>query len=233
MQKLLILTAALLAALSAHASQASENEFPGGRCTTLYRPQVNEVAFAAAGAPLKVSDLKCENNELIIPFDQTAKAVTLPAGSYESIDDDGEAEYFALENMAGPGIESCLLCDPLEALLVFHAKPQTLCVKSKLGIISCAADEAVSFAVNQKFTLTENVCTPSLVYYGLRGSTLKFAVNDCQNIGAPTLSYDLNHGRMIRFLNDSFYIIHADNEGISYRYLGTVKSPRTSGTAAH
>ncbi|MBO8415885.1 MAG: hypothetical protein IAB19_05855 [Proteobacteria bacterium] len=224
MQKLLILFSALTAALSAHASA----EFPGGRCTTLFRPQVNEVAFAAAGAPLKVADLKCENNELIIPFDQEAKAVTLHAGSYESTGSDGAAEYFAVEQSAGPGIESCLLCDPLEALLVYRQRPQTLCVKSKLGVISCAADESVSFAVNQKFTLTENVCTPSLVYYGLEGSTLKFAVNDCKAVSAPALSYDLNHGRTIRFLNDSFYIIHADNEGISYRYLGTVKDSRRS-----
>lgn len=186
-----------------------------------YRPKLNETAFAAVGAPLKVADERCTFPELIIPFDQKAAAVSLPAGTYQSLGQTEEGYLFALHSAQGKDISSCALCDPLRAAVVPQDAPDTLCVKTLLNLTSCALKGSLSFAVHERQSLKENLCTPSLIYYGRSGDLLKFAVSDCKAVSAPALIYDLKLGSTIRFLNDSYLILQADNQGLSYRYTGS------------
>ena len=213
--------ALLLAALPPAQAASSADGAAADSCRTEYRPRLNELAFAAVGAPLKVADIRCHRPELIIPFAQKAAAVTLPAGVYPGISQDAANVYFALTGDSGEEVSSCLLCDPLRYLAVPKDKEQTgiLCVQSRLQVLSCAAPQSLSFAVHQRESLKENQCTPSLVYFGRSADILRFAFNDCRSQSAPALTYDLSLGREIRFLNDRYLIVKADNQGLSYRPL--------------
>ncbi len=189
-------------------------------CRLSYRPGVNETAFVPVGAALKVADELCLETTLIIPFAQDAAAVHLPAGEYAQLSFDANAAYFSLKSHDGKEISSCLLCDPLQAALIFTDRPQELCVKSTLGIVSCAPRGRLSFAAGQNQRIKENICTPTLIYHGRSGNELHFALNDCSAKSQPTLTFDLSLGHVIRFLHDSYDILQADNQGITYRYLG-------------
>ncbi len=92
-------------------------------------------------------------------------------------------------------------------------------MRSKLNVRSCAPAGAAKFAVINKPRLEENVCTPALVYFGREGNNLRFAVSDCAGTGKPSLNYDLTYGRVIRFLDEQFEVLNADNQGIYFRRL--------------
>lgn len=188
------------------------------QCQTIYRPFANEIAFAAVGASLKVSDIACVQSALQVPYDQKINAVFIPKGEYLGTKKENNLLFFTLKNQEGDMIKSCPWCDGLTDV-IFDAKENTLCVSSILKVRSCALKNGPKFNIIQKETLDENVCTPSLVYYGISNKTMRFAINDCKKISAPSLSYDLTLGRKIRFLNETFEIIDANNEGVVYRLL--------------
>lgn len=191
-----------------------------GTCSVTYRPKTNETAFAAVGSSLKIADRTCLSNVLIIPFDTESGAVTIPQGEYPSIGQKDGKVLFSVNNTSGMMADSCFFCDPIEYLLIDRKRPKTLCSLSKLNLESCANDNSISYTVTQKSHTDLGQCTPSLVYFGRQGSVLKFAVNDCNSISKPTLTYDLTLGRVIRFLDDRYSVINADNQGIYYRRIG-------------
>lgn len=191
-----------------------------GNCSLTYRPKTNETAFAAVGSSLKVADRTCISNVLIIPFDTESGAVTIPQGEYPSVGQKNGKVLFSVNSTSGMKADSCFFCDPIEYLLIDRKRPKTLCSLSKLNLESCANDNAISYTVTQKSHTDLGQCAPSLVYFGRHGSVLKFAVNDCSSISKPTLTYDLTLGRVIRFLDDRYSVINADNQGIYYRRIG-------------
>lgn len=188
-------------------------------CSIKFRPKTDETAFAAVGSSLVIADKTCFDNVLIIPFDTKAGAVTIPHGEYPSIGQKENKVLFSTSSYSGDKVESCFLCDPIENLQIDRNDPKTLCVLSALKIESCAISNSISYSVTQKSNTLHNQCTPSLVYYGRSANTLKFAVNDCSAISKPTLTYDMNLGRIIRFLDDRFLVLKADNQGIYYRRM--------------
>ncbi len=204
----------LLLGISGFISQTNANEISA--CSTSYRPKTNETAFAAVGSSLKIADETCTNHYLIVPFDTVSNAITIPQGEYKAIHIDEEEVLFSTENGNGQKVKSCPVCDPIDFLMIKKKTPKTLCVKSALKINSCAVENSISYVVTKKSHTKEGLCAPSLVYFGRDGNTLKFAVNDCTNISKPTLSYDLNLGDEIRFLDEQIKIIKADNKGIFY-----------------
>ncbi|MCR5536918.1 MAG: hypothetical protein K6F05_05845 [Succinivibrio sp.] len=219
--KLLAFLGALILPLGTALAQQGEN------CTLAYRPQTNEVAFAAVGSVLKVADRTCEQNYLLIPFDQKAVAVTIPEGEYAPVGKtSGGALLFALTNTQGYKVESCALCDPLRFFETHGEDNEYLCVISKLNIRSCAAPEQLSYSVVKKKAVEENVCTPGLIYAGREADLLKFEVTDCRKHGAshPLLTYDLRLGTVMRYKDERFEVLSADNEGIYFRRLP--QSPR-------
>ncbi len=190
-----------------------------GVCTTAFRPSTDETAFAAVGSPLKVADKTCFNNFLIVPFTAHSGAITIPEGEYEGIESYPDRVYFSIHNSIGSNVSSCIFCDPIKYLLVRKDSPKTLCILSKLHIESCAEESSISYTITKKSTTYEGLCTPSLVYYGRFGNTLRFAVNDCDSMSKPSLTYDLNLGKIIRFLDEEIKVIKADNQGIYYQRL--------------
>lgn len=190
-----------------------------GQCALSYRPLTDETAFAAVGAPLKVADRHCQMDFLIIPFSQKAAAVTLPKGEYAVTSHQADTLTFSLESTNGDKVKSCLMCDPISGLEVKGRSRDTLCVVSGLNVHSCAPAGSVSFAVTKKEKTDVNLCTPGLVYFGRDGNELKFAINDCQEKSRPILSYDLRYGNIIRFLDEQFYVMSADNQGIYFKRL--------------
>lgn len=196
-------------------SQAAQQ----GQCALSYRPLTDETAFAAVGAPLKVADRRCLQDYLIIPFNQKAAAVTLPKGEYAVTAYNADGITFSLESTHGDKVKSCMFCDPITSLEVRGPNKDTICVISGLNVHSCAPANSISFAVAQKEKIEENLCTPGLVYYGRDGNELKFAINDCKKSTSPTLSYDLRYGNVIRFLDEQFHVMSADNQGIYFKRL--------------
>ena len=87
---------------------------------------------------------------------------------------------------------------------------------SYLGAKSCI--NSVWFSIEHRDVIQGKQCIPSLVYSGRYGNKLNFAVDDCSTkTSAPNFVYDLNFGSMIRFLDERYEILNADNEGIYYR----------------
>ena len=191
-----------------------------GNCSITYRPKANETAFAAVGSSLKIADRTCMSNVLIIPFDTESGAVTIPQGEYPSVGQKNGKVLFSVNNTSGMEADSCFFCDPVEYLLIDRKRPKTLCSLSSLNLESCANDNSISYTVTLKSHTDLGQCVPSLVYFGRQGSVLKFAVNDCSSISKPTLTYDLSLGQVIRFLDDRYRVINADNQGIYYRRIG-------------
>ncbi|MGN1280992.1 MAG: hypothetical protein ACI4UM_03705 [Succinivibrio sp.] len=191
----------------------------GNSCSIKFRPKTNETAFAAVGSSLVIADRTCFDNVLIIPFDTRSGAVTIPKGEYPSIGQKDSKVLFSVNSSSGESVQSCLFCDPVLHLQIDRNEPKTLCVLSVLHIQSCAKENSISYTVTQKSSTLHNQCTPSLVYYGRSGNILKFAVNDCSAVSRPTLTYDMNFGRIIRFLDDRYLILNADNQGIYYRRM--------------
>lgn len=195
----------------------------GSDCALSYRPKTNELAFAAVGAVLKVADRTCTEDYLIIPFDQQAAAVKLPEGEYPPRGRTFTGGLlFGLYNNNGNKVESCVFCDPLSYLETHGDEHEYLCVISKLNIRSCAKPDQISFSVIKKNAVEENVCTPSLIYAGRENNHLKFEVMDCQkNNYHPLLTYDLKLGNVMRYLDERFEVLSADNEGIYFRRLSS------------
>lgn len=212
-----ILLASLFAAVCSAGSAFAQSKT--GVCTTSYRPSTQETAFAAVGSPLKIADKTCFNNFLIVPFTVHSGAITIPEGEYEGIESYPDRVYFSTDNSAGSNVSSCIFCDPVKYLLVRKDSPKTLCILSALHIESCAEESSISYTITKKSTTYEGLCTPSLVYFGRFGNTLRFAVNDCETMSKPTLTYDLNLGKIIRFLDEEIEVIKANNQGIYYQRL--------------
>lgn len=192
-------------------------------CKLAFRPKPNETAFVAVGSALKTGDRICTDEYLIIPFDQRAGAVTLPKGQYKRKHSSKNGESFSLDSIAGDRIESCLWCDPLENVNISHDQPQRLCALSKLNVRSCASEGSLSFAVSRISISEGAACAPSLLYYGRSGNTLKFAFSDCSTASGPALTYDLNYGNVIRFLDERIEVLSADNNGIYFKRLTPIK----------
>ncbi len=189
-------------------------------CSLSFRPKVDELTFVPVGAPLIVADRHCNQNYLVIPFEQQIKAVHLPEGEYPALDERPKrkgARWFSTTAETGEEITSCAWCDPLYSVELPKFGRNQLCVISKLGVQSCAQKNAVSFSVIQKDNLQEGVCTPGLIYLGRDGTTLKFAARDCKTQTSPQVNYDLNYGQVIRFLNEQVTVLSADNQGIYFK----------------
>lgn len=201
-------------------SFAANADNTDGNCSITYRPKTNETAFAAVGSSLKIADRTCMSNVLIIPFDTESGAVTIPQGEYPSVGQKNGKVLFSVKNTSGMKADSCFFCDPVEYLVIDRKRPKTLCSLSSLNLESCANDNSISYTVTLKSHTDLGQCVPSLVYFGRQGSVLKFAVNDCSSISKPTLTYDLSLGQVIRFLDDRYRVINADNQGIYYRRIG-------------
>lgn len=215
---LLLLTAALLALQGAQAAEQSLNE---NLCTIDYRPRTDETAFAAVGSALKVADRRCRNFFLIIPFDQTSGAITIPRGQFKERSRQGDEVSFSTTSVDGDEIESCLWCDPLKEISAQRSEGGRVCVTTRFNVKSCSNPGALSYAISERTVSEDTLCAPSLLYYGRSGSVLKFAVSDCKSVSNPTLTYDLKYGSVIRFLDDQFLVQNADNRGITFRRLKT------------
>ena len=222
MKKFLIL--GLVSFLGANSAFAQDNQ-----CTTTYRPTQDETAFAAVGSALKIADVSCIKTFLEIPKDTNSAAVTLQQGHYPLIENTQDQYVFNVLGKNGAKVSSCTFCDPLEAIVIKKDKPKTLCVLSKLKLLSCGNEEQISFNFRKERELKLGLCTPSLVYFGRAGDILHFAINDCQTISKPTLSYDLNLGDVIRFLDEQIKVHKADNLGIYYSRIekGVLKNNDT------
>lgn len=207
---------ALLASLPALASAVQEKE---QRCTIDYRPRTDETAFAAVGSALKVADRRCRSAFLIIPFEQSSGAITFPRGQFRETGRHGRELSFSTTSSDGDEVESCLWCDPLKEVSAEASDGGRICVTTQLNVKSCAAPGALSYAISARTVSEDTLCAPSLMYYGRSGSVLKFAVSDCKAVSKPTLTYDLSYGSVIRFLDDQFEVLSADNEGIRFRRL--------------
>ena len=212
--------AALMCALPAAALAAPDQD---PRCTIDYRPKTDETAFAAVGSALKVADRRCRNAFLIIPFDQSSGAITFPRGQFREKARHGREISFSTVSSDGDEVSSCLWCDPLKEVSAEASDGGRVCVTTQLNVKSCAAPGALSYAISARTVSEDTLCAPSLMYYGRSGSVLKFAVNDCKAVSRPALTYDLSYGSVIRFLDDQFEVLSADNEGIRFRRL---KPPR-------
>lgn len=195
-----------------------------GACTTVERPQPQETAFAAVGQALKVIDVTCIGTRLHIPFDQQAGAVNLPAGTYMPLAGAVDGRRFALQGDRA-AVTSCPWCDPLSCLVITQDTPPRLCVRSRLGITSCAAPDAVSWALIPVPQRDLGRCTPALIYAGREGATLAFSVTDCRTAPRGQITYDLRLGAVIRFLNERFKILRADNQGVYYQRLPPAPAP--------
>lgn len=188
-------------------------------CSLEYRPNNDEIAVVATGAPLISAHRKCERDYLLIPHDQDLGAVTLLKGRYFKLSSNKENYIFRAVNEAGDRIQSCLWCDRIERLMLKKEDPHALCVLSYLNVRSCAITGSVDFSVEHAILNSGEVCVPSLAYYGRQGNILRFAVNDCKNITLPSLTYDLSLGNVVRFLDERIEILRADNNGIRFRRL--------------
>lgn len=190
------------------------------KCYDNFRPNFDEVAVAAIGAPLVVKDTICKNDYLVIPYEQKINAVKLQKGEYRAIEEDNNRIYFRTSAEDGAEIKTCYLCDGLKNISIDKQKQDTLCVTSVLNVNSCAIDKKASFFIlKNKEHITENQCTNSLSYQGRSESTLYFAYKECNNKEPIYLRYDLNYGKIIVFLNQRFEIIKANNEGLVYKRL--------------
>ncbi|MCR5084922.1 MAG: hypothetical protein K6A65_05410 [Succinivibrionaceae bacterium] len=195
------------------------------RCSMAYRPTPNETAFAPVGAALVVADRHCINSYLVVKGDRDDGPVGTPAGSYPEILRKGGMRFYSLRSAEGREASSCLLCDPLEALMIRDSDPAVLCVISRLGVSSCAGEPG-GFEVRRREAVRDNLCAPSLRYHGREGQVLRFAVDDCKSQTGAALTYDLGLGSTIRFLSERYEILSADNEGLSYRRLEPVREPK-------
>jgi hypothetical protein len=208
---------ALLAPASALAAAVAAGQ--DQRCTVDYRPKTDETAFAAVGSALKVADRRCRSAFLIIPFSQTSGAITFPSGQFRETGRRGSEISFSTVSSDGDEVESCLWCDPLKEISAEAAQNGRICVTTQFNVKSCSLPGALSYAISARTVSEDTLCAPSLMYYGRSGTVLKFAVNDCKAVSRPTLTYDLRYGSVIRFLDEQFEVLSADNEGIRFRRL--------------
>lgn len=198
---------AILIACTAHSEE---------KCTLVPKPSENETAFVPVGAPINSADRHCVNYYLEIKKDQKLGAVNIPQGLYPKISQNQEGWFFSTKNSLGDKINTCIWCDRLQAIMVQAKTPHSLCVISYLGAKSCI--NSVWFSIEHRDVIQGKQCIPSLVYSGRYGNKLNFAVDDCSTkTSAPNFVYDLNFGSMIRFLDERYEILNADNEGIYYR----------------
>lgn len=185
------------------------------QCVTTLRPAVGEVAFVTPGATLFNTSERCLKEVLVIPYTQSAGAVTLEEGAYPLIKRRGSLSHYALTGTNGKGkIESCPVCDPLKELTV--EKRSALCVTSDLNVISCASPGALSFVFGTEVTEKDNVATDNLVYAGREGEVVRFEAYNPEGAQVATVSYDLSQGRVLRYLNLRFEVLEADNQGLYF-----------------
>lgn len=191
-------------------------------CYLQYRPSENEVVFAKINSPLKVADEICDNRFLNIPFTQKKGAVTLYKGDYRFERQDGDTYIFSLKSTHNDIIKSCLLCDGLKRVEVNLLYSDILCVRSKINIKSCAIKNKAKFSIVDKSRIYENICTPSLKYYGIENNILKFGYNTCDtsyDVNQNVLNLDLNQDNTITFQNDIYIIEKATDKGLVYRII--------------
>ena len=189
-------------------------------CTLTYRPKTDETAFAAVGSSLKIADKTCINSYLEIKADTVSGAITIPKGLYPVLENsDNRISFATIAKDTVTKVKSCAFCDPIDELFIDKAKPKTLCVLSMLKIESCAKDNSIAYELQAQKETSTGLCTPTLVYFGRNGDVLNFAINDCNTISKPTLTYDLSLGNGIRFLDEQIEIHKADNMGIYYSRL--------------
>lgn len=190
------------------------------RCNIVYFPQKNVQSFAPIGKELAVGKNLCNNEYLIIPFDQVSNAITLKSGMYEAIDDNRQYTiYNTLDIQNNNKISSCLFCDPIKYLKVFKNNENSLCVTTLLNVDSCAVKNTIVFNKSYKQTLENLKCSESLVYMGISNNTIYFKYKSCKDNTSYDLKYDLNLSDTIRFLNTTYQIIKADNLGLEYKIL--------------
>ncbi len=209
------LFSSILVATSICISLCTNTVFAKNECSLEIRPNENELAFAATGSKLLAAENICNGEYLDIPYDQKIGAVTLLKGQYPRISSSAKDITFKAVNNAGDRVESCLWCDRIDRLLV--SDTNALCSVSFLNIRSCARTGQAVFSIQQRKINTGEKCIPSLAYFGRTGSELRFAMQDCKNMSAPALTYDLSYGNIIRFLDERIEVIKADNSGIHYR----------------
>ena len=174
-------------------------------------------ATASASSARRVSDLpRCDHVIASSP-------ITFPRGQFREKARHGREISFSTVSSDGDEVSSCLWCDPLKEVSAEASDGGRVCVTTQLNVKSCAAPGALSYAISARTVSEDTLCAPSLMYYGRSGSVLKFAVNDCKAVSRPALTYDLSYGSVIRFLDDQFEVLSADNEGIRFRRL---KPPR-------
>lgn len=185
------------------------------QCVRTLLPKIGEVAFVTPGAPLFNASERCLKEVLIIPYTQSAGAVSLEEGAYPLLKREGELSHYALTGTDGKGrITSCPLCDPLKKLTV--EKRSTLCVTSDLNVISCAAPGALSFVFGNEVSEKENAGMDNLVYAGREGAVVRFEAYNPEGAQVATVSYDLSQGRVLRYLNLRFEVLEADNQGLYF-----------------
>ncbi len=187
-------------------------------CALEIRPQQNELAFASIGAPLTTADNYCLKEVLIIPFEQESGAVTLEQGSYPLKYRSNNSLVFEATSHDGYArIKTCLICDPLKAVII--KDDTSVCVLSDLNIISCAPEGKIVFSFGTVTDTFENVCIPTVYYFGREGDILSFASEDCSGRKGPVISYDLKENRTLRFQDFRFEILKASNQGLYYKRL--------------
>ncbi len=201
----------LLILIIAGVTQAHSEE----KCSLVSKPSENETAFVPVGARINSADKHCLTYYLEIKKDQKLGSVSIPQGLYPKISQNKEGWFFATQNSVGDEISSCIWCDRLKTLMVPVKDPSSLCVISYLGARSCV--KSVKFSIKDQDVIQGQQCVPSLVYSGRYGNKLNFAVDDCTKKTAPHFVYDLSFGSTIRFLDERYEILNANNEGIYYR----------------
>ena len=217
MQKIALALSFLLVSSTIHALDSNV-------CHVTYKPDYNKSSFVPIGKALISATKTCVNDALIIPYNQVSQAITLQEGIYPGIFKDKNILSFstkAYDNKAK--IVSCSICDPIDSVLVNIKKPDTLCVKSSLNVISCAKSKTLSYSFTKKTQTTNLPCTKSLVYLGISNETLKFKYITCDDKDdlnkGDELLYDLYYGRKIRMLNEVFEIEEATNLGLKYKRI--------------
>lgn len=194
------------------------SSFASERCDLRFRPDVNELAYASPGSSLITADKICHKDVLIIPYTQEAGVVRLEQGSYPLNFKNDQHQSFALTTQDNSSkIYTCPLCDPLKEVLILNHT--NLCVRSALNIISCAKSGAVSFVFGTDFETQENICIPTLYYFGIEGQIVRFATTNCDNNTQELISYDLSRGTTLRYKDFRFEVLQATNQGIYYKRL--------------
>lgn len=213
--KLRTLISSIFVASTTCISLCTNIVFAKNECSLELSPGENEIAFAATGSRLLTAESICTGEYLEIPYDQKIGAVALLKGQYPRISSSKKDITFNAISDAGDRVESCLWCDRIDRLMVNDAN--ALCSISFLNVRSCARTGEAAFSIQQKKVNMGEKCVPSLAYFGRTGSELRFALQDCKNMSAPALTYDLSYGNIIRFLDERIEVIKADNSGIHYR----------------